>query len=179
MAYNQYESLLDQYFTGYMVNYDAESDGLFLTDNHGNILGAEETAKLISGLVKYHNSNSREKVTKNNIENYKKSIIRQGYFDQLKEKKGTIFMYQETGTNHYRIGFTQSFNNRIKNIESTSPVDIKVTAKHETINGNLLKEFLIKKFEKKHSYSNWYVFDDNDIRYFKDKEYIHEFEEYI
>lgn len=33
MAYTQYESLLDQSFTGYMVNYNAKSDRLLLTYN--------------------------------------------------------------------------------------------------------------------------------------------------
>lgn len=179
MNYHEYDEIFNLRHSSYIIKYDSKSNGLYLMDNMGNVLGSHETEALIKGLQEFQRVVNDNSIRSANIENYKKTIIYKTLFNQIKNKKGTIFIYKETGTNHYRLGFSQDFDSRIKNIQSALPVDIIVVSKHEAEYGNLLKDFLALKFEKRHAYDNWYIFDEKDIEYFSKRMYQDEFARYV
>ena len=177
MGENYYSDIVDHNFRrSHIIVYDEEADGVILVDNNGFVLGTKEIDKLIEGLSKFKNYYSEETLTSLNTRNNNEERISKSIFKQIDHKPGTIFIYRELGTNLYRIGYTSDIENRIKNLENSSPTTIDIVAKLYSKSSKLLKEHLTNVYADKHSHNNWYELDKNDIEYLRKRLYQSEFE---
>lgn len=141
----------------YSISYNEKSNGYVVSHGHGTMLTSEALLDLCQGILNFINTYTDEDIEKENERNseewYSSLYSESNYLDEpyhvchFKKnahlKEGIVYVFQDKASGHVRSVKTteKSYENSVKNKQSSSFEGIKILYKTNTKHQNLLSEF--------------------------------------